>query len=312
MNEIKKIEKVDFDDSESIINYGKSIMQNINNILESTAVLTKLNPEEPVSDTINNEIESLNKIMGVEDNKDENVIINFFNKLLTKMGLKENENIEIDYNKYHETLSRICKIIENQKQNTLIDMDFKKSIISELAPLIGALKDKVEQGKIYNQEFIEEIETLKANVSVDTFNELRNKTKASQLFEDHLFQMAQAVLLYQNQVEGYVLQIGMDENIIKDCDTFLNITSYILDSQGVIRYNLNKKSKQSEFIKNVNNKASDIINDNSKEIEDIKSSLKAAISNIQNSDYQKQKEIEKNNSKLNDILNQESKVKSYK
>ena len=254
---MKEIEKTNLIDRDTIINYGKSICTKINNILEKTSLLATTDPLEPISENAKHAVESLDEFLNSENKND-----NFFNKTLKFIGLKKEENISKDksYAEYKKELDYILKSVEEQKQKTLLDIDLKKSVIEEINPLLEELSNLIEKGVEKTKEFTEEINTL--TNTQDTFSENINNQMILEMFKDHLYQLRQSNILYNDQIQGFYMQINNDEQILRDCNMFLNTTLYILMSQGMMSHDLEKQKTNSAFIKEVQNKSIDLTKEN--------------------------------------------------
>ena len=246
MNEIEKTI-----DRDTIINYGKNICMKINNILEKTSLLVNNDKINLIDENTKHAVESLDEFLNSKSKKNENI----FNKTLKYLGLKKDENISKDksYDEYKKELDYILKSVEEQKQRTLIDIDLKKSVIEELNPLLEELSDLIDKGE-------EKINSLaNSQTSDDIFSENINQVR---MFKEHLFQLRQSRILYSDQIQGFNIQINNDEQILKDCNMFLNTTLYILMSQGSMSYDLEKQKTNSTFIKEVQNKSIDLTKEN--------------------------------------------------
>ena len=242
MNEIEKTI-----DRDTIINYGKNICMKINNILEKTSLLVNNDKINLIDENTKHAVESLDEFLNSKSKKNENI----FNKTLKYLGLKKDENISKDksYDEYKKELDYILKSVEEQKQRTLIDIDLKKSVIEELNPLLEELSDLIDKGE-------EKINSLaNSQTSDDIFSENINQVRILDMFKEHLFQLRQSRILYSDQIQGFNIQINNDEQILKDCNMFLNTTLYILMSQGSMSYDLEKQKTNSNFIKEVQNKS---------------------------------------------------------
>ena len=254
---MKEIDKINLIDRDTIINYGKSICTKINNILEKTSLLVTTDPLEPISENAKKAVESLDEFLNSENKND-----NFFNKTLKFIGLKKEENISKDksYAEYKKELDYILKSVEEQKQKTLLDIDLKKSVIEEINPLLEELSNLIEKGVEKSNEFAEEINTL--TNTQDTFSENINNKMILEMFKDHLYQLRQSNILYNDQIQGFYMQINNDEQILRDCNMFLNTTLYILMSQGMMSHDLENQKTTSAFIKEVQNKSIDLTKEN--------------------------------------------------
>ena len=249
MNEIEKTI-----DRDTIINYGKNICMKINNILEKTSLLVNNDKINLIDENTKHAVESLDEFLNSKSKKNENI----FNKTLKYLGLKKDENISKDksYDEYKKELDYILKSVEEQKQKTLLDIDLKKSVIEEIKPLLEELSDLIDKGE-------EKINSLaNSQTSDDIFSENINQVRILDMFKEHLFQLRQSRILYSDQIQGFNIQINNDEQILKDCNMFLNTTLYILMSQGSMSYDLEKQKTNSTFIKEVQNKSLSITKEN--------------------------------------------------
>ena len=251
MNEIDELKFIDRD---TIINYGKSVCIKINNILEKTSLIITNDKITTLDENTKHAVESLDEFLSISNEKNENI----FNKMLKYLGLKNKEKNIINKDKKYEEneLENILKSVEEQKQRTLLDIDFKKSIIEEITPLLEELSNLIEKG----EEKINSLATLSTHD--DIFSENINQVRILDMFKDHLYQLRQSRILYSDQIQGFNIQINNDEQILKDCNIFLNTTLYILMSQGSMSYDLEKQKTDSTFIKEVQNKSISITKEN--------------------------------------------------
>ena len=151
--------------------------------------------------------------------------------------------------------------------------------------MLEELSNLIDKGEEKANNLTEEINKL--DNTNDIFYENINRKKVLDMFKDHLYQLKQSRILYNDQIQGFYIQINNDEQILKDCNTFLNTTLYILMSQGAMSYDLEKQKTSSNFIKEVNSKSIDLTNENNLSLQATLKSIEENKSSENNKTYQR-------------------------
>lgn len=331
-------ERINLDVPSTILGYCDDVKTSISAVLQGTSQMAIETESYELDEKTINEIATFGESLDEsEKEKQKGPVAKGVRNLLAKFGLKsfqdakEMETYEGRYKKYCEMLDRVAEAIENQKQNTLNDIELKNGIINEMIPLIEQLEAMIKVGYMDKDEYDKKTEELKQIAdpnNIDQQNEIQFRTQISALFNNKLNELQKALILYKQQVQSYRLQQNTDMELVMSNESYLKDSAPILKAQGSVmvfnRIQAERISKQQALDAATNN----AISENAKQlqmnaqaavelsvnggvktttIEELDAAIKSGIQIFQNGRKLKQEKNARERQslqKLNDSINQ--------
>ena len=273
-------ERVDFNNSATVFEYGDSTTQEISNIFSNSSNLALSINEIVLDDKILSSVSSFDDSLEESEKAKEKLekqpaIIKGLKGFLSNIGItkvQENEEFETTYKgryqQYCEGIDKVCEAIETQKQAALDNMSLRDAIIKEVIPYIKKLEDQIEVGKLDKDIYDKETEELKAMPQTqDTQYEIQYRTQLSEFFNAKIFRLEKAVLKFKNTIQESKLQQIAERQVVLSQQSFLKDDSSFLKVQGslmVFNHQLDNRINQMAKLNEATNAA--IVN-NAKNLE---------------------------------------------
>ena len=273
-------ERVDFNNSATVFEYGDSTTQEISNIFSNSSNLALSINEIVLDDKILSSVSSFDDSLEESEKAKEKLekqpaIIKGLKGFLSNIGItkvQENEESETTYKaryqQYCEGIDKVCEAIETQKQAALDNMSLRDAIIKEVIPYIKKLENQIEVGKLDKDIYDKETEELKALPQTqDTQYEIQYRTQLSEFFNAKIFRLEKAVLKFKNTIQESKLQQIAERQVVLEQQSFLKDDSSFLKVQGslmVFNHQLDNRINQMAKLNEATNAA--IVN-NAKNLE---------------------------------------------
>lgn len=249
-----KFNRIDFDNPSTILSYGGDVKDEISAILDSTAQLSISNNDIKLNDSKIAAISSFDSSLDESEEKRKKSENSFIKKILKKFKIKvseeytQNDTYKARYKEYCDILDDICNAVETQKQESLNDIELRKSIIKEMLPLIEKLDKIIEIGHLDKKSFDEITELKKSQnedlTTIDEQNEIKYRTQLSEILNAKLKELEAASVLYKEQVQSYRLQQKTEMELVMSADSYLKDSAPILKAQGsVMVFNRQQEQK---------------------------------------------------------------------
>lgn len=239
-----KFQRVDLNTPSTILSYCKDVKDTISNVLDSTAQMTIEIDEITVDEKDIAEISGFGESLEEsEKSKGKNSLIKGVKNLLSKFGIEafkdvlEEDNYATRFKEYSELLDKVAQAVENQKQNTLNDIELKNSIINEMLPLIKQLEAMIAVGLKDKEDYDKQTEELQMNsdpTDMDAQREIQYRTQVSGIFNNKLNELEKALILYKEQVQSYRIQQNSDMELVMANDSYLQDSVPLLKAQGSV------------------------------------------------------------------------------
>ena len=226
-----KFQRVDLNMPSTILSYCKDVKDSISNVLDSTAQMTIEIDEITVDEKDIAEISGFGESLEEsEKSKSKNSLIKGVKGLLAKFGIEafkdilEEDNYATRFKEYSELLDKVARAVENQKQNTLNDIELKNSIINEIIPLIKELEVMIAVGLKDKEDYDKQTMELQMSADpsdMDAQREIQYRTQVSGIFNNKLNELEKALILYKEQVQSYRIQQNSDMELVMANDSYL-------------------------------------------------------------------------------------------
>lgn len=268
--------RVDFDNPSTIRNYGEDIENSISNVFLVTSEMLpdegEINIDEKKISQISNFGNSLEQV----DKKNvelQNPLIKIFTDLLEKIGIKKDEEVETQnsykaqYSEYLKSLNEICSAVESQMKSELQEFDLKRELVSKITPLVEALSEIIEVGKIDRNEFEKYIMSLNP-LEVDLLTQMKIQATPDllSLFDAKLNKLEKDVIIYKNQIYAYYLQAIQDQMIIESQKQFLSSKPTLM-AQGSLKVINKVQEKRIKNMQDLNKSLNEMISGNAVQLE---------------------------------------------
>lgn len=239
-----KFQRVDLNMPSTILSYCKDVKDSISNVLDSTAQMTIEIDEITVDEKDIAEISGFGESLEEsEKSKSKNSLIKGVKGLLAKFGIEafkdilEEDNYATRFKEYSELLDKVAQAVENQKQNTLNDIELKNSIINEMLPLIKQLEAMIAVGLKDKEDYDKQTMELQMSADpsdMDAQREIQYRTQVSGIFNNKLNELEKALILYKEQVQSYRIQQNSDMELVMANDSYLQDSVPLLKAQGSV------------------------------------------------------------------------------
>lgn len=268
--------RIDLNTPSTIVSYCSDVIDEIGNVLDSTAKLSIESEQVLVDNERIKQISSFGEQLD-ESDKERNSfsLIRKGKKFLANIGIKffqqelEKDTYQGRYDAYCDMLGEVDQVIERQKQSTLNDIEFIDNIIHEMSPLIAQLDLMIEVGEKDLSEYDTETEQLKLNSDPSDINAARlisRRRKISEAFKAKLSRLRDMLISYNQQIDSYEAQQFVDMQIVGDKEDYLRHSSPLLKSQGSLMVNNRLQAERLEQSKALNAAVNNAITENAKQL----------------------------------------------
>ena len=239
-----KFQRVDLNTPATILSYCADVKGAISNILDSTAQMTIAIDEITVDEKDIAKISGFSESLEESEKSDgKNSLIKGVKTFLAKIGIDafkdvlEEDNYATRFKEYSELLDKVAAAVDQQKQNTLNDIELKDSIINEMKPLIDQLEIMIAVGLKDKEDYDKKTQELKMNsdpTDMDVQREIQVRTQISAIFNNKLNELEKALILYKEQVQSYRVQQNSDMELVMANDSYLQDSVPLLKAQGSV------------------------------------------------------------------------------
>ena len=236
------IERVDFDNPSSIISYGNDPKEAVSNILISASKMNIKEAEKQLDETMITKIHSFDKELDERDKKagkKDLPIVSGAKRFLTKLGVKKFEEqkkkntYQGRYQAYCDIIEEICKIVEQQMESSIANMDLRKNLVLEINPYIEQLEAYIIVGENDYKNYLSEIEKLKQQEQTeDVQYEIQYRSQIAEIFNDKLDKMRKVLTSYKQHKQVYRMQQNNEAIIVMRQASYITDQKPILIAQG--------------------------------------------------------------------------------
>ena len=262
-----KIERVNFDDPNSILEYGNKPKQAISDLLVNTAGLSIDEGRSTLTSemveriySFDDELEESDKIAG----KKELPVIVKVKALLTKLGVKkfqkekEQNSYNAKYEEFCKNIDEVCNCVEASRQKSINDINLRRQIALEMKPYLEDLHLTIKAGEADYDLLLEEIEGLKkiAESTEDILeresieSDIKVKEQLASVFNSKLDKLRKVFVSYRQQLLVYAEQQKNEMVLVEEQTSFIQDTQAILRAQGSsMIFNREQKTRADELAK---------------------------------------------------------------
>ena len=225
--------RVDFNEPNSIMNYGHDDKEAISDILISTAGLSVQQGRLALSDEMIKKIYSFDEELDESDrkaNKKELGIVRGIKSGLTRLGVKKFEREKemnsygARYKLYCDNITEVCNYVEEQMQQSMDDINLRRQIAYEMKPYLEHLQMTIKAGEADYFLYVEETKKMKALPNADELEgEIRERELIASAFNDKLDKLRkvftsykQQLLVYAEQQHNEMILVGQQQSYIED------------------------------------------------------------------------------------------------
>ena len=189
-----------------------------------------------------NKIHSFDKELDERDKKaakKDLAIVASAKSFLTKLGVKKFENEKVAntyqgrYQEYCDNIENVCKIVEQQMQSSIANINLRRSIVLEINPYIEELEAYITVGEMDYENYVMETENLKQQEQTEDIQyEIQFRTQVAEIFNDKLDKMRKVLSAYKQQKQVYRNQQNNEVIIVMQQMSYINDQKPILLAQG--------------------------------------------------------------------------------
>lgn len=269
--------RVDFNDPNSILNYGLDIQGEIGKILESTSKISEFTYDIEIDEKDVDALATFDQTLDKNEKKQNGVgasLANIGRSILAKLGVEkfqdmgEKYSLEYSFREYCSMIETVVQGEEEMKQSSLSNIKLRQEIKEELKPLIKQLEQMLEVGTLDKTEYDKVTEELKKQEqTVDIQNEIQVRTLYSNIFGDKLYNLQKTINMYKEQVLSYDVQQQTDMQIVMAAESFIKDTSPILKAQGSVMIFNRDQQKKLAFQQNLIDASNQAVANNAKDLQ---------------------------------------------
>ncbi len=225
--------RVDFDNPNSIMNYGHDDKEAISDILVSTAGLSVKQGRLALSDDMIKKIYSFDEELDESDKKSSKKELGFIRGIksgLTRLGVKKFErekemnSYSARYKAYCDNISEVCSYVDEQMQQSMDDINLRREIAYEMKPYLEHLQMTIKAGEADYFLYVEETKKMKESPnSEELADEIRERELIAHAFNDKLDKLRkvftsykQQLLVYAEQQHNEMILVGQQQSYIED------------------------------------------------------------------------------------------------
>ena len=262
-----KIERVNFDDPNSILEYGNKPKQAISDLLVHTAGLSIDEGRSTLTSEMVERIYSFDDELEESDkiaDKKELAIIRKAKALLTKIGVKkfqkekEQNSYGAKYEEFCKNIDEVCNCVEESRQKSINDINLRRQIALDMKPHLEDLHLTIKAGEADYALLLEEIEGLKkiAESTEDILeresieSDIKVKEQLASVFNSKLDKLRKVFVSYRQQLLVYAEQQKNEMVLVEEQTSFIQDTQAILRAQGSsMIFNREQKTRADELAK---------------------------------------------------------------
>lgn len=213
--------RVDFDNFESILEYGHEVVELTKDILDKV-IENEVNYQElEINKDMVEEITTFYKLVTTTNSKRK--IFSF----LRKKEENKNNSYQDRFNKYIDILEKTREIIEQQKKVVILDFRNRRQLIELLPNSIELLEQIIKVGTLDKEQYEEKLISMPENEYV------KNQKMLTKFFEQRLESLNKVLISYKECYKDYLIEQKNELHILTSCTEYLNNSLIILYSQVV-------------------------------------------------------------------------------
>ncbi len=212
------LERVDFDNPMTILSYGSSLLNEMGEIMQSIAKLMNNEEHTEMDIDINEKIRdlgnfstSLEKVDKLTTKAKSKGVAGLIASTVDKLTMKKKKGegtptYFAEFENYCDKVEEVARIIENQKNSTLLDIEISKAFVDKFRPYIQRLEAVIAIGIQDKQKFEEEVlEPLRIEFEAEPSNVVAKKQymvakQKIELFDDKLARLQETLAIAKNTV----------------------------------------------------------------------------------------------------------------
>lgn len=229
--------QVNFDDPTTILRYGSDLLNEMGNLMKDVSTmmrrddvnLNELSAKIQKLTTFNDELEELDK-----EKQQQLVPVNSFVKkatsLVSKLFGKEeaSHSYADEFDKYTENLDLIAAYVEEQKNNTIADINMYKEFIKKIEPYVEKLKVLINNGEVCLNAYKVKIDDLEKACILEAdetkIHEVTLGKQKIELFSRKLDELRKNLVLTENTITECKLKQGPDMELVFMYDSYVSTT----------------------------------------------------------------------------------------
>lgn len=213
--------RVDFDNFESILEYGHEVVELTKDILDKV-IENEVNYQElEINKDMVEEITTFYKLVTTTNSKRK--IFSF----LRKKEENKNNSYQDRFNKYIDILEKTREIIEQQKKVVILDFRNRRQLIELLPNSIELLEQIIKVGTLDKEQYEEKL------ISMPEDEYVKNQKMLTKFFEQRLESLNKVLISYKECYKDYLIEQKNELHILTSCTEYLNNSLIILYSQVV-------------------------------------------------------------------------------
>lgn len=240
--------RVNFDDPTTILRYGTDLLNEMGELMKDVSTMmrrddvdmTELNSKIEKLTTFNDELDELD-----EKKQQQLVPANGIVKTISKVasllkvklsGEEEATSYADQFDKYTENIDLLGAYVEEQKNNTIADINMYKEFIKAMKPYELKLDNLIKVGeqdlKNYETKINEIEKTAIANGDTDAVREVSLAKQKMEIFRRKLLELGKNLSLIKNTIQECEMKQGPDMELVFMYDSYVNTTLPVLKVQA--------------------------------------------------------------------------------
>lgn len=275
-----KFQRVNFDDPNSITNYGQDIIREYNDTMNKLNTLSNIKDVNPVA--FSNMVNDLSEFNDFEDDNEKSTIprllpekgalkpfAKFINKGKEIKAETENYSDKDLLEKYNKNIDDLAEAVEKEKNNMLASIELDKESAKKSIPYINALDLAIKVGEQDLNDYIKNVyDVTKAEYEkTSSFvleNELKLMDQKINLFNETLNVLREQLIMMQASYYDKQMRQNPSQKMVISYQRYLNSNINTLRDQArSIVANMRLKERQEKF-QLLTDKTNEVIKKNSK------------------------------------------------
>lgn len=231
-------ERVNFDDSSSILRYGVDLLTEVGEIMQNISSMMRQDSNIDLDEVhtmlkgINMFDDELNKIEDkkIKQLKQPNTLITKIAKKVKKgLGIQNMEPTYYDeYEKYTENFEKIVTYLQTEKSNVIADVNMFKEFVKQIEPYIEKIEKLISIGQKDLDKYILKVEELKQS-NIDNPDELvayeiSLSSQKIELFKRKLEELKKNLILTKTTIIESQMQQHPNMELVFSYDSYINNT----------------------------------------------------------------------------------------
>ena len=237
--------RVNFDDPASILKYGTDLLNEMGILMKNVSTMMRrddLNLNELTEkidklSTFNNELDKLDEKKQQQLVPNNSLIKKVTSLLKQRLGMEEESLSYADeFEKYTENLDVIASYVEEQKNNTIADINMHKEFVKQMKPYEIKLNELINLGEQDLADYKKKIDDLEKEIvngqSDHEINEIKLARQKMEIFSRKLEELKKNLVLIKNTIAECELKQGPDMELVFMYDSYVHTTIPVLKVQA--------------------------------------------------------------------------------